>query len=46
MTRNADVVKTLEPESLNLGKSKHDAFIQLINLEQYRNGIGIEVDVD
>jgi len=43
VTRDAGVVKTLEPESLNLGKSKHDAFIQLINLEQYRNGIGIKV---
>jgi predicted ATP-dependent endonuclease of OLD family len=46
VTRNADTVKILEPESLNLGKSKHDAFIQLINLEQYRNGIGIEAEVD
>ena len=44
VTRDAGVVKILEPESLNLGKSKHDAFIQLINLEQYRNGIGIEVE--
>lgn len=42
VTRKAGIVKTLEPESLNLGKSKHDAFIQLINLEQYTNGIGIE----
>jgi hypothetical protein len=42
VTRNAGVVKIVEPEKLNLGKSKHDAFIQLINLEQFRNGIGIE----
>ncbi len=42
VTRNKGKVKTLEPETLNLGKSKHDAFIQLINLDQYKNGIGIE----
>lgn len=44
VTRFAHVVRTLEPEALNLGKSKHDAFIQLINLEQYKNGIGLEVE--
>ncbi len=44
VTRKAGIVKTLEPESLNLGKSKHDAFIQLINLEQYKNGIGLEIE--
>lgn len=42
VTRNKGKVKTLEPETLSLGKSKHDAFIQLINLDQYKNGIGIE----
>ena len=41
ITRTAGTVKALAPETLNLGKSKHDAFIQLLNLEQFQDGIGI-----
>jgi predicted ATP-dependent endonuclease of OLD family len=44
VTRNAGVVKTLESRSLNLGKSKHDAFIQLLNLDQYKDGIRVELE--
>ncbi len=39
VTRKGGVVKTLDPISLNLGKSRHDAFIQLLNLDQYSEGI-------
>jgi AAA15 family ATPase/GTPase len=42
VTRKAGMVKTLDADSLNLGKSKHDAFIQLINLDQYKHGIDAE----
>jgi predicted ATPase len=42
ITRKAGVVKALAPDALSLGKSKHDAFIQLINLDEYKNGIALE----
>lgn len=42
VVRDAGVVKTLSPKELNLGESKHDAFIQLLNLEQFKNGIGLK----
>ncbi len=39
VTRTKGVVKTHKPEKFNIGKSKHDAFMQLIQLEQYQTGL-------
>ncbi|MEM0999585.1 MAG: ATP-binding protein [Bacteroidota bacterium] len=39
ITRQAGKVFARDASELSLGKSKHDAFLQLINLEQYRTGI-------
>lgn len=41
VTRKAGRVKSYNAKELNLGKSKHDAFIQLINLEEYSTGINL-----
>lgn len=41
VTRTKGVVKTHKPEKYNIGKSKHDAFMQLIQLEQYQTGLEI-----
>lgn len=38
VTRKGSLVKAQDASTFNLGKSKHDAFLQLINLEQYRTG--------
>lgn len=38
VTRNAGVVKIHDAADFNLGKSKHDAFMQLIQLEEYQTG--------
>ena len=38
VTRNKGIVKTHNASELNLGKSKHDAFMQLIQLEEYQTG--------
>ena len=38
VTRNAGLVKTHDVEKFNIGKSKHDAFMQLIQLEEYQTG--------
>ncbi len=38
VTRNKGVVKTHNASELNLGKSKHDAFMQLLQLEEYQTG--------
>lgn len=38
VTRNASVVKTHDLNKFNLGKSKHDAFMQLLQLEEYQTG--------
>ncbi len=38
VTRNAGVVKTHSASEYNLGKSKHDAFMQLLQLEAYQTG--------
>lgn len=39
VTRTKGIVKTHKPEKFNIGKSKHDAFMQLIQLEQYQTGL-------
>lgn len=39
VTRTKGVVKTHKPEKFNIGKSKHDAFMQLVQLEQYQTGL-------
>ncbi len=38
VTRTKGVVKTRDASELNLGKSKHDAFMQLLQLEEYQTG--------
>ncbi len=39
VTRTKGVVKAHDAEEFHLGKSKHDAFMQLIQLEQYQTGV-------
>ncbi len=39
VTRTKGVVHAHSPEVYNIGKSKHDAFMQLIQLEQYQTGV-------
>lgn len=39
VTRKGGVVMIRDAAAFNLGKSRHDAFIQLINLEAYTEGI-------
>ncbi len=39
VTRTKGVVKTHSPERYNIGKSKHDAFMQLTQLEEYQTGV-------
>lgn len=39
VTRNKGVVNTHNPKKFNIGKSKHDAFMQLLQLEQYQTGL-------
>ncbi len=41
VTRKGGVVTVKDAEDLNLGKSKHKAFIQLINSEVYTEGIAV-----
>jgi AAA15 family ATPase/GTPase len=41
VTRKAGVVTAIDAKDLNLGKSRHQAFMQLINLEEYSEGIKI-----
>ena len=41
ITRKAGVVKNYNASELNLGKSKHEAFTQLINLDKYLRGIDL-----
>lgn len=38
VTRTKGVVKTRDASELNLGRSKHDAFMQLLQLEEYQTG--------
>ena len=38
VTRNANIIKTHNVEKFHIGKSKHDAFMQLIQLEEYQTG--------
>lgn len=38
VTRNANIIKTHNVDKFNIGKSKHDAFMQLIQLEEYQTG--------
>jgi hypothetical protein len=42
VTRKGGVVRVKDAEQLHLGRSKHQAFIQLMNLDEYREGIEIE----
>lgn len=39
ITRKGNTIKALSPEDLSLGKSKHEAFKQLLNSEAYLEGI-------
>lgn len=39
VTRTQGVVKTTDASQLNIGKSKHEAFMQLLQLEEYQTGI-------
>jgi AAA15 family ATPase/GTPase len=41
VSRKGGVVKTQDVEELNLPKSKHEAFLQLLNLEEFVEGIAI-----
>ena len=41
VTRNGGVVRTHNAEKFNLGKSKHDAFMQLLQLEEFQTGSAI-----
>lgn len=38
VTRNASVIKTHNIDKFNIGKSRHSAFMQLIQLEEYQTG--------
>lgn len=38
VTRNAGVIKTHNMDKFNIGKSKHSAFMQLLQLEEYQTG--------
>lgn len=42
VTRKGGLVTVIDAKDLNLGKSKHQAFTQLINLEEYSEGIKVE----
>jgi predicted ATPase len=39
VTRSKGVVKTHKADQFEIGKSKHEAFMQLIQLEEYKTGI-------
>lgn len=39
VTRKGGVIRTLSAEDLKLGRSKHQAFFQLINSDAYLNGV-------
>lgn len=38
VTRNAGIIKTHDIEKFNIGNSKHSAFMQLIQLDEYQTG--------
>jgi AAA15 family ATPase/GTPase len=38
VTRTAGIIKTHDVEKFNIGRSKHDAFMQLIQLDEYQTG--------
>jgi ABC-type dipeptide/oligopeptide/nickel transport system ATPase component len=42
VTRKGGIVTVIDAKDLNLGKSKHQAFAQLINREEYSEGIKFE----
>lgn len=42
VTRRGGVVTVRDAKDFNLGKSRHQAFLQLINLEEYSEGIKVE----
>ncbi|MFB2923470.1 AAA family ATPase [Aerosakkonema funiforme] len=41
VTRHGGVVSARDAKDFNLGKSRHQAFLQLINLEEYSEGIKV-----
>ncbi len=41
VTRRGGVVRVRDADEFNLGKSKHQAFIQLMNLEEFTEGIKV-----
>ncbi|MFZ2726980.1 MAG: AAA family ATPase [Methylococcaceae bacterium] len=42
VTRKGSVVKVIDAKELGIGKSKHEKFMQLINLHEYTDGITYE----
>lgn len=38
VTRNKGIIRTHNPSEFNIGSSKHDSFMQLIQLEEYQTG--------
>ncbi len=41
VTRKGGIVKTQDVAELNLPQSKHEAFLQLLNLDKFREGIAV-----
>ncbi|BAY88681.1 MULTISPECIES: AAA family ATPase [unclassified Tolypothrix] len=41
VTRRGGIVKARDAKDFNLGKSRHQAFMQLINLDDYKEGIAV-----
>ncbi|OUL36237.1 hypothetical protein BV372_08515 [Nostoc sp. T09] len=41
VTRRGGIVKARDAKEFNLGKSRHQAFMQLINLDAYKEGIAV-----
>lgn len=41
VTRKGGIVTAIDAKDLNLGKSRHQAFMQLMNLEEYSEGIKV-----
>jgi len=42
VTRRGGVVTVKDAKDFNLGNSRHESFMQLINLDAYQEGIAVE----
>jgi hypothetical protein len=42
LRRKGSVVTAHDAEELGIGRSRHEAFVQLLNSEQYQNGVAVE----